>query len=713
VGQVRARPHASRYNARSALVNASIGPTVRSLLSVGGGLVLLVLLGAGSAGAQPAEEPVRLPPVVVTPGRLEQKADEVPASVTIITGDEVRQSPSQTLDDLLRQVPGFSLFRRTSSVVGHPTTQGLSLRGIGPSGTSRALVLLDGVPLNDPFGGWVYWDRVPLLGVDQVEIVRGGGSSVWGNYALGGVVQVIGRRPTGRAAALEASYGSRDTSNLDLLVTETAGPFRILLEGNRYETSGYPIVKESRRGSIDIDAESIHYSFNGRAELHLSPEAMLWVSGNYYDEDRINGTKLQVNDTTSGIAALGGRLLSGDNEWRFATYANWQRFNSSFTAQAADRNSEVLALEQTVPTTSAGGWLQWSRRFGTHLLSVGGDVRWVVGETDERVFVGGVFLRTREAGGEQVVGGVFVQDVWSPHRMVEVVAGLRGDVWLNYNAFREDTPPPAGIPAQQRFSDIERIIPSPRLGVLVHATPTTDVRASVYQGFRVPTLNELYRPFRVRNDVTVANPTLRPERLTGGEAGVTQRWGPLEARVTGFVTEVKDLVANVTQATPLPDCPAGTTCRQRQNLELARIQGVETELELRLGRDWRLLAAYLFSDARVVDAPNQPVLEGKRLAQVPEHSVSLGLQYRNPALVNVTASARYLGSQYEDDLNTLPLGGYAVLDLFVSRSFTKWLEAFAGVENLLDRVYSTGRTSEGVVSIGAPRLVRGGLRLTF
>ena len=673
-----------------------------------------MLAAATAAAAQQPEEPVRLPPVVVTPSRLEQKADDVPAAVTVVDREDIRESPSQTLDDLLRQVPGFSLFRRTSSVVGHPTTQGLSLRGIGPSGTSRALVLMDGVPLNDPFGGWVYWNRVPLPGIEQVEVVRGGGSSVWGNYALGGVVQVVGRRPTGRSAALEASYGTEDTSNLDLLVTETAGPFRILLEGNRYDTGGYPIVKDSRRGSIDIDAESTHHVFNGRVEWHVSPEATFWVSGNYYDEERLNGTALQVNDTTSGIAALGGRLQSGDDEWRFTTYANWQEFHSTFTTQAADRNSEVLALDQTVPTTSAGGSLQWSRRLDRHLFSLGGDVRWVTGETHERVFVAGIFRRTRTAGGEQIVGGVFAQDVWTPHRAVEVVAGLRGDVWLNYNAFRRDTPPPsAAIPPSQTFGDIERVIPSPRLGLLVRATPTTDLRASVYQGFRIPTLNELYRPFRVRNDVTVANETLRPERLTGGEAGVTQRWGPLQARVTGFVSEVKDLVANVTLATPLPDCPAGTTCRQRQNLELARIQGVETELELRLGRDWRLLASYLFSDARVVDAPGQPALEGNRLAQVPEHNATLAVQYRNPAILNVTATARYIGSQYEDDLNTLPLGSYVVFDLFASRAVTRWLELFAAVENVFDTTYSVGRTSEGVVSIGAPRIVRGGLRLTF
>jgi len=675
-----------------------------------------LLLTASSAAAQENPAPTRLEPVVVTPTRLEQQAGDAPASVTVISREDVRQSASQTVDDLLRQVPGFSLFRRTSSVVGHPTTQGLSLRGIGPSGTSRALVLLDGVPINDPFGGWVYWNRIPLQSIEQIEVVHGGGSSVWGNGALGGVVHILTRRPVERAAFFETSYGSYDTRNFDLLLTEAKGPLRLSLEGNYFDTGGYPIVKESRRGAIDIDATSRHSTFNGRVELVDSPDLSLFASGNYFDEDRGNGTPLQFNRTGAGAFATGGRLRAGDfGELAAAVYGHFQEFRSTFSTQAADRNSETLALDQTVPSTSAGGYLQWSRRFGSHLVASGGDIRWVDGETQEKVYVSGAFARTRIAGGEQLVGGVFVQDVYTPHPAWELVGGIRGDYWRSYHGTRRDTPPPAGsgIPASQTFSDIDRILASPRIAALFHATSSTDVRASAYQGFRVPTINELYRVFRVRNDVTVANEHLRPERLTGGELGVQQRWGPLEARVTAFWNEVRDLVANVTLATPLPDCPAGTTCRQRQNLDLSRIRGFESELELRLTREWRFVASYLFSDARVVEAPQQPTLEGNRLAQVPEHNVTLGVRYTHPAIATVSATARYVGGQFEDDLNTLPLGSYVVLDLFVSRALAKWAEAFVGVENLFGQTYSTGRTSEGVVSIGAPRLVHGGLRLAF
>jgi outer membrane receptor protein involved in Fe transport len=686
---------------------ASLRSAALSIISV-----FCIALATGSVAAQ-EEDLIRVPPVVVTDTRVEQGIGEAPGSVSVVDGQQVRESASRTVDDLLRQVPGFSLFRRSSSLVGHPTTQGVSLRGIGPSGTSRALVLVDGVPVNDPFGGWVYWSRLPRLGIEQIEIVRGGGSSAWGNYALGGVVHVLTGRPVQRAGELELSYGSHDTRNVDARVTDTWGPLRLALEGVHVHTDGYDTVKASRRGAIDIPADSRHSTFDGRLELIASPDVSLFVLGNYFDESRGNGTPLQHNQTEAGSIAVGGRARDGDDEWRMTAFAQLQEFRSTFSAQAADRSVETLALEQTVPTTSAGAWLQWTHRAGAHLLGAGADGRWIAGETQEKVYVAGAFARTRVAGGEQVIAGVFAQDVWTPVPALQVVAGARADYWVTYDAGRRDTPPPPGVPARQQFDDVDDILVSPRVAALWHATADTDVRASVYQGFRVPTLNELYRVFRVRNDVTVANERLEPERLTGGELGVERRWRAFDARVTGFWTDVTDIVANVTLTSPLPDCPPGTTCRQRQNLELARVRGVEAEAEYRPAPHWRLNAGYLFSDARVVSAPQQRTLEGKRLAQVPAHSGSIGARYDNRAVMTAAVSVRLAGSQYEDDLNTLPLGGFAVVDVYVARQLTRGVEIFGAVENLFDQTYGVGRTAEGTVTIGAPRLVHGGVRLGF
>ena len=673
------------------------------------------LLAAFPAAAQTEQEsPARLDPVVVTVTRIEQRAGDAPADVTVLTREDISQSASQALDDLLRQVPGFSLFRRSSSLVSHPTTQGVSLRGIGPSGVSRALVLLDGVPINDPFGGWVYWDRIPLQSIEQVEVVRGGGSSAWGNYALGGVINVITRKPTERAGFFDGSYGNHNTLNVDGIVSDVQGPFRLMLEGNYFNTDGYLIVKASDRGSIDINATSQHSTFNGRLELVLSPNLSFYLRGNHYDENRGNGTPLQNNDTEAGSFATGGRLRTGDgSEWNLSLYGDFEKFTSTFSTQAANRNSETLALDQRVPSNSVGGAFQWSRQFGRHLVLAGGDFRWVEGATHEQVFNAGVFVRRRDAGGQQFIGGGFLQDVFTPTPQWEIVGSVRTDYWLAYDGERTDTPPPAGIPASQIFPNRDKVIVSPRLAALWHATPSTDLRASVYQGFRVPTINELYRVFRVRSDVTVANPELLPEQSVGGELGIAQRWGPFQGRFTGYWNDVKDLVTNVTLSTPLPDCPPGTTCRQRQNLDLSRIRGFEVELELVPAPQWRLLASYIFTDARVVTALQQPSLDGNRLAQVPQQGATLSARYENPQWVNVSAMARFTGAQFEDDQNTLRLGSYWVFDLFLSRPIAKWAELYLGLQNLFNTTYSVGRTSDGVVSIGSPLLVHGGIRLSL
>ena len=672
----------------------------------------LALAVARPAFAQQPEIP-RLPPVVVTPSRIEERVSETPASVTVIPGETVRNSPEQTVDDILRQVPSFSLFRRSSSLVTHPTAQGVSLRGIGPSGASRALVLQDGVPVNDPFGAWVQWSRFPLLGIEQIEVMRGGGSALWGNGALGGVIHLIPRRPFDRSFTFDASVGSLDTTRFDLFATEALGPLRFSVEGAKFDTGGYKIVKASRRGSIDQEADLHSGVGTGRLELVASPDLTLFATGGYFEEHRNNGTPLQVNDTQLGHFVSGGLLRTpDDSRWKFTVYSQAEGFHSTFSTQANDRNSETRALDQQSPSVTAGGLLQWNRTFGAHSVLAGVDTRWVTGQTDENVFVNNRFNRNRVAGGQQIFAGAFVQDAWTVTPWLELTGALRGDWWQSYDGFRKEQVPPAGLPPRLEFRDVDYFIPSPKIAALVHATPATDVFASGYQGFRVPTLNELFRPFRVRNDVTVANETLKPERLTGGEAGVAQRWSAVDVRVTGFWNEVQDQILNVTLSTNLPDCPAGTTCRQRRNVDLTRIRGVETEIEVRPFPRWRFTLGHVYLDAHVVEASSAALVD-KRLAQVPDNVVTAGVHWSDPAWFAASLLVRRVGKQFEDDLNTLPMGAFTTVDMWIGRTFTPWLQLYVAVENLLDETYTVARTTEGVVSVGAPRMFHGGLRLAF
>jgi outer membrane receptor protein involved in Fe transport len=679
-----------------------------------------------------SEEEVRLEPVVVSASRVEQRLRDIPANVTVITREEIAQSPARTVDDLLRQIPGFSLFRRSSSLVTHPTTQGVSLRGIGPSGVSRTLVLLDGVPLNDPFGGWVYWSKVPLESVERIEVTRGGGSGVYGNYALGGVISIITRRPEARAAQAKIDVGTRDTVDADLLVSHVAGPWGVSLEGRFFDTDGYKIVRKDQRGKIDVNANSSDKTFNGRLEYTPSLASSLFLAGSFFREDRGNGTPLQNNETETGYVATGGRLKTADgSEWQLTIFSHLQTFDSTFSSPNSDRSKETPALNQfDVPSADAGANLQWSKRiFQSHLLTAGTDLRWIEGETNEDFTFSqtlGDFTRRRKAGGEQLLTGVYLQDIFTPAPRLQVTIAGRFDSWQSFNAARVERNKQTGaITRNNQFDNRDEFAFSPKVALLYHATDELSLRSSFYKGFRAPTVNELFRPFRVRNDITEANANLDPERLIGGEVGMDYAiLSNLLGRLTTFWNEVKDPVVNVTkgigQGAVMDPCgfvPVGGVCRQRQNLDRTRIRGIEAELEYRPHRQWTLSGSYLYNHTEVVSAPNQPELEGKRIAQVPRHQFTWKVGYTNPALINFYVQGRLAGDQFEDDLNSLKLHRYIVVDLMVWRPIPlpklSTGEMFLAVENLFDRTYEAGKTTDGVVTIGAPVLVHGGVRVRF
>src|SRR4051812_18428099 len=169
--------------------------------------------------------------VEVSSTRMKQQIALRAADISVLDRETIVHSPSQLLDDVLRDAPGFQLFRRTSSVAANPTTQGVSLRGLSASGASRALVIGDLVPVNDPFGGWVYWNRIPKLSLERAEVVRSGESDVYGRDALGGVVQLIPVSPESDITTVEASGGSRGTADASALWTHQVGRWGFRADG--------------------------------------------------------------------------------------------------------------------------------------------------------------------------------------------------------------------------------------------------------------------------------------------------------------------------------------------------------------------------------------------------------------------------------------------------------------------------------------------------
>lgn len=649
--------------------------------------------------------------VTVTAARTETRLDETAASIVVLTSDELSATAAVTLDDALRQAAGFQLFRRSGSRTANPTSQGVSLRGVGASGASRAVVLADGVPLNDPFGGWVYWGRVPRASIGQVEVLRGGASALYGSGALGGVVNVITRKPAAPALSLEVSYGNEQTPDATLFASGRKGKWRASLSGELLSTDGYVIIAEGKRGRVDTPAGSRHSALDFKLERELTKTLTVFARADYFGEARTNGTPLQTNRTHIRQWSAGGdwqtaRLGSFIARTTFGT----QVFDQTFSSVATDRNSETLTRVQRVPSQVAGFSLQWSRAFAARQTLVAGSEGTVVrGASDETVFTQGRASSLVGAGGRERTLGLFAEDIFRLTAHLTLTGGLRFDGWRNYRALSVSRAlRPNALASVNSFRERTETAFSPQLSALYRVNERVSLSATAYRAFRQPTLNELYRSFRVGDVLTLANERLSAERLTGGEAGtsVTARGGRLSVRGTLFWSEINRPVANVT----LSVAPTLIT-RQRQNLGRTRSRGIEIESEARLGERWTISGGYLFADATVLKFPSNTTLEGLRIPQVARHQLTFQIRYSNPALFRLGLQARASGAQFDDDQNRFPLARYFTLDALASRRVARDLDLFVAVENLLNQRYEIGRTP--VTTIGPPALVRVGFHLHF
>jgi len=647
--------------------------------------------------------------VTVTPARAEIRLSDAPASVSVLDAKDLNHAAAQTVDDLLRQVPGFSIFRRSSSIVANPTTQGVSLRGAGASGASRTLVMADGVPLNDAFGGWVYWDRVPRQAVDHIEIVRGGSSDLYGSDALSGVINVLTRPPSNRVFSAETSYGTRDTADVSFFAGDKWRGFSAAVSGEAYRTDGYFTIAPEIRGTADDLAASKHRAITLRLGYDFSGDNTFFVRGSLFDEDRKNGTVLQTNDTANESIATGAQFKTADgSHWNLTLFANQQRYHQTFSTVAANRNSEALNRLQFVPSRDAGVSVSWSRlSFAKHLLVAGVDVRGVRGVSDETAIANNRATTFVSSGGRQLRSGFFVQDLFNISAHWQLSVNARYDNWRDTSGTSVSRNLTTGAVTPRFFPARSQDAFSPRLSLIYRPQESLSLRASAYRAFRAPTLNELYRGFRVGDTQTLSNEKLVAERLTGGEAGAS--WNAtanLTARLTGYWTETINPVSNFT----LSVTPTLIT-RERRNLGRTRSRGIEAETEMRFARYWQITAGYLFADATVRRAPQDITLEGLLIPQVPRHQFTLQTIYSHPRYVTAAMQFRASGRQFDDDQNRLPLGSFALIDVSVAKPFAKYFEAFIAVQNLLDERYAVGRTP--LETIGMPRMVRGGLRLRF
>ena len=591
----------------------------------------------------------------------------------------------------------------------------MSLRSIAGSAASRALVTLDGAPVNDPFGGWVIWTALPSEGIESATIVRGSGAGPYGAGALTGVIALQERGGRDGLGAMDVSVGQRNSYRAAV----SGGTSDVLITVSGESADGYTPVRGPSAGAADTPlsledsnaAIRVQHDFNG---VQAAARAEIF-------EERRGAGLLGARSTAKGTAetlTLAQPASEGVGGWRLQAWARTSDLANTSVSVAPNRAATTPANNEfSTPAQGYGLNAALQGNLGVATWELGADARWAMG-TDHELFkvVNGAYTMGRDAGGKTFVGGVYLETAYNQDAWL-VTGGVRVDQWMSTDARRHEFVLATGATTLDNPTPAASgTVPTGRIGVRYTIDPDLWLRTAAYAGFRAPTLNELYRPFRVGNDVTEANPLLRPEKLYGVEAGICGE-SLFKWQTTVFYNQLKDPVTNVTLGVGpgtlavLPIAgfiPAGGTLRQRQNAGEINAWGVEADAngDITPALSWRTALAY--THARVDGGTSAPQLTGLLPAQTPAWTVTGGLDWRPIEKLTLSSSLRYVSTQYDDDQNTRRLPPGAEWDGRAAWSLGPGKEVYAAIDNIADAHLSTGKAADFTDSWSEPRTFRVG-----
>jgi outer membrane receptor protein involved in Fe transport len=658
--------------------------------------------------------------VIVRGERL--RATPEPVAQTSLSGTTLQSQAGVRLDEALRIVPGIGLFRRTSSGAANATIQGLSLRPIAPNGAGRAFVSLDGVPQNDPFGGWIFWGRYDPAFLERVDVKRGASGAGFGPMALTGTLDLVEAR--GQSRLVQASIGSLNSRHGAARGSVRTQGAVFTAMGAFDRTDGAFGVSPSQRGLVDQPINSEAMSLTLVTDIARDNGAWSFRASGF-TESKSAGL-IGGQSSAEGFDVSVARRVEGDwGQARFLLYGQGRDFSNQGVAVAAGRTSATPSLDQyATPASALGGSIVVAPLSASNLPILTVDWRRAQGQTQELFrYIGQGFTRARIAGGQQDLVGLGAA---LPRALPVGASGIvldgavRLDYWANSDARRVETDRTTGaLTLNESPANKDGFLASGRVSLSVFEG---QARLSAYRTFRPPTLNELHRPFRVGNDVTEANGALVPETLTGLDLdfkrSVSVSGGTMQGFATLYANRLYDPIANVTVAIGpgiLPRVgflPAGGSLRERRNVGRVDAVGVEAMFSW-AGQasqpSWQL--GLSMTDARVEGGVALPQLTGKRPAQAPIWSASASLTWPIASVGQLSATLRGEGARFEDDLNTRKLAAYGVADVRLERQLNPNTTMFVSVENVLDQKVSTALSGDGIVSLTQGRVVRIGFQL--
>ena len=711
---------------------------------------LLLIVPSAMSWAQIAPPPnydQKLSDVVVNATRSDTPLDQMPLNTTILTKEVLESSPDQTIDQVLKNVPGVFL-NDVPYYQKDPTGQSINVRGLG---YGRTLVLIDGLPANDAFYGTVQWNLVPMSSIESVEFVRGGVSSLYGNYGMGGVININTKTPKNSSQEVSASYGSFGTGNVaaskDLIVSDA---MQMRFSADYFSSEGFQNYATISPGSPSnikngMGTDAVKNS-NVRLQNYFKPtqdtnaflrmgySTMADLSNNY----AIAPNLIQTADVAAGSTTK----IDVDKKAQVNVYYQ----NTNFYKQTANNLTAApykpyINANYTDPYSTVGASAQY-----THDLKLAGIDQYILAvdarnisasnQTNNLASTGAV-NSVNYAQGQQNFYGLLGQIKSKAGAIpLEATLGARVDAWNSQTPTYSNTnygTGNTGIPTYSSVPNQSKTQLSPSLGLLYNVSSDWDLRSAAYQAFHAPSMNNTLRSYgNSVSGYSLANPNLTPETMTGYEVGTDYRWKSGFAQLTAFnnyitnaITSYKITSANwafanslctssgISGCTQTSTSPGYTNVSYYTNQQNLLSQGLELQYHHDINPHWGLDGGYSYTKTTLTwSATSDPI--NTQVGGVPRNMANAGLTYYPVPQASLTTTVRYVGNSWMAT-GSLPVPAYAVVGLKANYQVTPQAAVFASVVNLFNRQYVTFNIASQASSyqVGMPQAITVGARIQF
>ncbi len=648
---------------------------------------------------------IHLDDMVVTATRFPTDKNRVPGRITVITAADIENTPFERVDELLQQVSGLQTTRTDGIFELSPQ---VTMRGLGGNEPGRTLVLIDGTPASTGDSGNMRWNRLNLADIERVEVFKGPGSSIYGSNAMGGVINIITKRPDKPfSGAVSTGYGSFGTKKGAVRLggrQDGDRGFYGQVAATGLDSDGYTsLTKTSSDYDNRIDRFVEEFNVSAKLGYAFDENSSLELGYAYFDDRRGEGYKYNIPEgshrdfDTNRMNLLYKRAVS-DWQWHFSGF--FQREDYFWHRDFADAASIYKVLSDR---DDYGTALSVSTDIGDHsTLILGADLRISeVDAADDYDFSSDYAINKGRL--EQYAFYLHDEIRFLDDRLL-LTGGIRFDTAKFKDGLYDSNVAPFDL-VSGSLKDSSWDAFSPKISSRYHVSDNISVYGSYSRGFRAPILDALCRYGIFHGRFYDANPDLENETLDSFELGSDLKlFDMLDLSFSGYYSRGKDFIYSVDTGQTRFLWGRNRAVYLMDNATEVEIKGFEADLAFRPNTYIRFFAGYTFNESLIDKFDERPELEGKRLEYVPEHSFSAGVDVFS-SIINARVVLNHIGNQYSDDMNTEEIGGYETVDVKLWRNLDfllPGLSASLAVQNLFDETYlrSEDEKSPGMFTVG-------------